>query len=661
MKTNKLKYKMKTNKLKYKMKITLLGVLALGGAVLAQDPIVPPKDPNAVVNPPGVITPNDPKPIGTAQQTTLDAHIARVDNPHAVTASQVGAASLADLNNAKKLFSVVRYGAVGGDALDDRVAINSAIVAANAAGGGTVFFPDGVYYVSKDPASAKQAISLLSNVAIRGESREGVIIKLLDDVLHDTPVMSADVGGVAENISITNLTIDGNKSRPATAGGGTGSEDEGINIKDGKNILIHNVRVRDCAMDGIDLDAGTKITLSNLYIDNNDGTGLHAAGSGVIYMLLTNSQFYDNGNARINISDPAVSNSAANIDLKVASYINVSNVISKGGPRPLSVIGGTRVQISNSIFLGDPGYPAVDLRGLPLSLTGEVVFSNCRIVGGTDSAAQGVEINDGFDVAEFSGCFIRGYIGLDVVDGGDLKIRGCKMDAVNHHIRLLEANDGEVYVGGHTVFTASTFGNDIRVEDDCKGVVDGVRMLKVGGTGIFLRPESDDQWIIRNVTCSTSREVVRIDSGSTGEHIMQYIHAPNGSIAIVGSGNNVLKNSNISTLKFNFSGATLNNEICGNKIDIVTPGSSIMSSQKWGDNDSLPVGYRTSGTATLVAGTVTVSSDIIPAGAKIALTRLSAGGTTGHLSVGAIVAGTSFAIDSSEVGDASSVFWKIEN
>lgn len=70
-------------------------------------------------------------------------------------------------------------------------------------------------------------------------------------------------------------------------------------------------------------------------------------------------------------------------------------------------------------------------------------------------------------------------------------------------------------------------------------------------------------------------------------------------------------------------------------------------------------GGATSGTATLVAGTVTVSTAAVAAGSKILLSRQATGGTAGHLSVGTITAATSFVINSSSGTDTSTIYWRI--
>lgn len=63
------------------------------------------------------------------------------------------------------------------------------------------------------------------------------------------------------------------------------------------------------------------------------------------------------------------------------------------------------------------------------------------------------------------------------------------------------------------------------------------------------------------------------------------------------------------------------------------------------------------GTAVLVAGTVTVANTSVTATSRIILVNQAVGGTIGILSVGAITAGTSFVINSSNALDTSTVLW----
>lgn len=67
------------------------------------------------------------------------------------------------------------------------------------------------------------------------------------------------------------------------------------------------------------------------------------------------------------------------------------------------------------------------------------------------------------------------------------------------------------------------------------------------------------------------------------------------------------------------------------------------------------------GRATLVAGTVTVSTTAVEAASIIQLTRCVTGGTVGHLSVGTVTADTSFVINSSSGTETSTICWQIAN
>jgi len=66
---------------------------------------------------------------------------------------------------------------------------------------------------------------------------------------------------------------------------------------------------------------------------------------------------------------------------------------------------------------------------------------------------------------------------------------------------------------------------------------------------------------------------------------------------------------------------------------------------------------RQMGTATLAAGTVTVSTTAVTANSRIQLTAQNTGGTPGALRVSARTAGTSFTITSTSNTDTSLVAW----
>ena len=82
----------------------------------------------------------------------------------------------------------------------------------------------------------------------------------------------------------------------------------------------------------------------------------------------------------------------------------------------------------------------------------------------------------------------------------------------------------------------------------------------------------------------------------------------------------------------------------GNKINIAT-----------GTNGSVGT------SSAMTAGTITISTTAVTASSLIFLTHKTLGGTQGILSVGTIVAGTSFVINSSNAADTGTVNWWIVN
>ena len=78
---------------------------------------------------------------------------------------------------------------------------------------------------------------------------------------------------------------------------------------------------------------------------------------------------------------------------------------------------------------------------------------------------------------------------------------------------------------------------------------------------------------------------------------------------------------------------------------------------------NLPTGSTgpCAGIATLVAGTVTVSTTAVSASSQILATAHTVGGTQGILSVPTRTAGTSFVITSSSATDTSTVDWALVN
>jgi Pectate lyase superfamily protein len=134
--------------------------------------------------------------------------------------------------------SVKTYGAKGNGEADDATAIQKAINVVSIAGGGEVFVPVGTYLVGS-------ALELKSKVQLRGAGPEATVIKLKNSANTDVLTNTGYGSTGADNLSIRDLSVDGNKANNAS--GGTG-------IKlDGRRLYLSNFFVYNCKTDGLNV------------------------------------------------------------------------------------------------------------------------------------------------------------------------------------------------------------------------------------------------------------------------------------------------------------------------------------------------------------------------------------------------------------------------
>jgi hypothetical protein len=114
------------------------------------------------------------------------------------------------------VYDVLDYGAHADGVSDDSVAILAAIAAANAVGGGIVFFPAGTYLCA--------SITLKAGVYLVGAGKKATVVKLKSGA--NTDLLSAQTNlinlsasfgtgaqGTLYNFGFANMTLDGNKAK----------------------------------------------------------------------------------------------------------------------------------------------------------------------------------------------------------------------------------------------------------------------------------------------------------------------------------------------------------------------------------------------------------------------------------------------------------------
>ncbi len=175
-------------------------------------------------------------------------------------------------------FDVKAFGAKADGTTLDRDAINKAIDAASAAGGGTVYFPAGTYLTG--------SVRLRSNITLR-ISHGAVIEASTDPATYDPPQHALIWGDGIENVSIVGGGLISGKALVRAGGGGMG--DKAISLIRSRNVTLRDFSLLNggsCAIlstgvdnlsadnlkidtnrDGFDVDACRNIRISNLSVN----------------------------------------------------------------------------------------------------------------------------------------------------------------------------------------------------------------------------------------------------------------------------------------------------------------------------------------------------------------------------------------------------------
>lgn len=160
------------------------------------------------------------------------------------------------------LISVKRFGAKGDGLTDDTTAIINAL--ASLPGGGTVYFPGGVYLVSGD-------ITVPSNITITGDTNSIVRRAATSEGTYNIfKVVGSD------NVHFKQLRIEGERDAHTGVSGEWGM---GISLTGASNCTVDNVTVVDCWGDGIYIgtngaDACNNVHIFDSRIHNNRRNGI---------------------------------------------------------------------------------------------------------------------------------------------------------------------------------------------------------------------------------------------------------------------------------------------------------------------------------------------------------------------------------------------------
>ncbi|WLG53492.1 glycosyl hydrolase family 28-related protein [Pseudomonas sp. FP1742] len=297
------------------------------------------------------------------------------------------------------IFNAQNFGAKGDGITDDTAAIQSAIDAAAAAGGGQVYMPTGTYIVSGGVEPSDGCLMLKSNVYLYGDGMGATTIKVADGSdTKITGVIRSAYGEETHDFGVSNLTIDGNRDNttgkidgwfngyiPGQAGYDSNVTLDSVEIKDCSgygfdpheqtvNMVIKNSVSHGNGLDGFVADFLSNSTFENNVAYDNDRHGFNVVTSTHDFTLTNNVAYSNGGNGIVvqrgseNIPSPSnititggqvYGNGAEGVLIKMSSEVTVSGVdIHDNTSAGIRIYGSNHVEIIdntlNSNSLGNP-------------------------------------------------------------------------------------------------------------------------------------------------------------------------------------------------------------------------------------------------------------------------------------------------------------------
>lgn len=298
------------------------------------------------------------------------------------------------------------FGAVGDGVVDDTAHIQAAIDYANAAGGGVVTVPEGVYMISADTGSSiwtdAGGIKMKDNVTL--VLAQGAVLRAIPVT---TPVSKIIRVYNVSNVSILGAgTIDGNRANAVVA---TGEWGYGVSLNGSQNVTLDGFRSINCWGDGINLQrlaladftSPKNVLIRNVICDNNRRQGLSIEDG--VDIVVENGLFSNTLGALpmcgIDIEPPDGNGNVSNVTLR-------NNIFRNNARRGVTVAESARVSnviIDKCTFdsNGNGGGGAATSQFYAIMAGSGLSIRDCKFIGSViddcvrvDGAKDGVRITN---------------------------------------------------------------------------------------------------------------------------------------------------------------------------------------------------------------------------------------------------------------------------
>jgi hypothetical protein len=378
----------------------------------------------------------------------------------------------------RNVFDVKQFGAVGDGVADDQPAVQRAIDAASAAGGGIVHFGRGTFRLlrwrPKEPVGKPWCVKVPSRVVLVGAGPGATILKADADDALDNRVTSWLVHVTGDGVAIRDLALDGSKPTADNTWTLGKEHHPGIFAMSATNLLVSNVRIFHFGGDGIQLHNGTaNVMIAHAVISDCDRACVSMTSS-VTGKEVNNVRLLDCDLVRAGTqpldSEPKDDDQTG---VNAGSSWNVSITgcrIDKGGAygdHAITVAGTSRQPARNWRLLGN------EIRG-----TLQIIYAQDTVIeGNTITALPGGEV----------GVYCYYASESTVLSGNVIRLRN-PAATFPMGLRVVAATvDGAPAVASRLLVTNNTF-DCAQASADALGVyVDGCGDLTVKGN-VFIGP-----------------------------------------------------------------------------------------------------------------------------------------------------------------------------
>jgi hypothetical protein len=200
--------------------------------------------------------------------------------------------------NSVAVFNVKAYGALGNDSHDETAAFQAAIAAALAAGGGTVYVPDGTYWF---PAASSLLDPGAGNLRFLGQSRETTVLHFDEGTSGlRKHLFRNDANTAKGGLSFENLTFKGTWTGASSGGGApifcdyytptviadcafTALRDVCMDVHFANEVVCVRNRVLGVASDALRFRDSRNVFVSQnfIYRNGDDAIAIHTADSSI--------------------------------------------------------------------------------------------------------------------------------------------------------------------------------------------------------------------------------------------------------------------------------------------------------------------------------------------------------------------------------------------